>query len=119
MYNPKSLKAEEFISNEEVMETLQYAQENKNNLELINAILLKAIKRKGITHKEAAVLMDCEIEEKNQEIYELAQQIKKDFYGNPETPFRVLTKKGLTPDAAEIARNSRSRSARLRIAEKI
>jgi 16S rRNA (cytosine1402-N4)-methyltransferase len=44
---------------------------------------------------------------------------KKDFYGNSETPFRLVTKKGIVPDAEEIARNSRSRSARLRIAEKI
>ncbi len=44
---------------------------------------------------------------------------KKDFYGNTDTPFRVLTKKGITPDEDEIARNNRSRSARLRIAEKI
>jgi 16S rRNA (cytosine1402-N4)-methyltransferase len=44
---------------------------------------------------------------------------EKDFYGNPVTPFRIITKKGLTPGDEEIANNSRSRSARLRIAEKI
>ena len=82
MYNPKSSKAEEFICHEEILETLKYAEENKGNIELINEILNKARKRKGLTHREAAVLLDCEIEEKNQEIYALAEQIKKDFYGN-------------------------------------
>jgi 16S rRNA (cytosine1402-N4)-methyltransferase len=43
----------------------------------------------------------------------------KDFYGNAETPFRPITKKGITPGDDEVARNSRSRSARLRVAEKI
>ncbi|NLZ45281.1 MAG: [FeFe] hydrogenase H-cluster radical SAM maturase HydG, partial [Clostridiales bacterium] len=70
-YNPKSLKAEEFINHEEILETLKYANENKNNIELINSILEKAKLRKGLTHREAAVLLDCEIEEKNQEIYTL------------------------------------------------
>jgi 16S rRNA (cytosine1402-N4)-methyltransferase len=45
--------------------------------------------------------------------------LKKDFYGNPEAPFRVMNKKGITPDKEELATNSRARSARLRIAEKI
>jgi 16S rRNA (cytosine1402-N4)-methyltransferase len=44
---------------------------------------------------------------------------KKDFYGNIETPFRIINRKGTTPDENEIAINNRARSARLRIAEKI
>ena len=80
-YNPKSLKAEEFISHEEIQETLAYAEANKHNEELIDQILEKAKLRKGLTHREASVLLDCDIEEKNQEIYKLAEQIKKDFYG--------------------------------------
>ncbi|MBQ8790324.1 MAG: [Ruminiclostridium sp.] len=90
MYNPKSLKAEEFISHEEIMETLQYAEENKNNVELIDSILEKARERKGLSHRDAAVLLDCEIPEKNEEIYALAQQIKKDFYGNRIVMFAPL-----------------------------
>ena len=90
MYNPKSSKAEEFICHEEILETLKYAEENKGNIELINEILNKARKRKGLTHREAAVLLDCEIEEKNQEIYALAEQIKKDFYGNRIVMFAPL-----------------------------
>ncbi|MBQ7039251.1 MAG: [Clostridia bacterium] len=81
-YNPASKKAEEFICHEEVLDTLRYAEENKHNEKLIDEILNKARERKGLTHREAAVLLDCDIEEKNQEIYALAEQIKKDFYGN-------------------------------------
>ncbi len=90
MYNPKSCKAEEFIDNEEVLASLKYAQENKNNVELIDKILEKARLAKGLTHREAAVLLDCEIEEKNKEIFALAEQIKKDFYGNRIVLFAPL-----------------------------
>ena len=90
MYNPKSLKAEEFISDEEISETLAYAEANKNNEKLIDKIIEKAKKRKGLSHKEASVLLACEIEEKNQEVYQLAQQIKKDFYGNRIVMFAPL-----------------------------
>ncbi|MGI6061661.1 MAG: [FeFe] hydrogenase H-cluster radical SAM maturase HydG [Blautia sp.] len=89
-YNPKSLKAEEFISHEEIQETLAYAEANKHNEELIDQILEKAKLRKGLTHREASVLLDCDIEEKNQEIYKLAEQIKKDFYGNRIVMFAPL-----------------------------
>ncbi len=90
MYNPKSSKAEEFISHKEVLETLAYAEKNKNNAALIDGILKKARQLKGLTHKEAAVLLDCELEEKNKEIYALAEQIKKDFYGNRIVLFAPL-----------------------------
>ncbi len=90
MYNPKSLKAEEFISHEEIMETLEYAEKNKHNAELIDSILEKAKERKGLSHRDAAVLLDCDIPEKNEEIYALAQQIKKDFYGNRIVMFAPL-----------------------------
>lgn len=90
MYDPKSLKAEEFISDEEVLETLAYAEKNKNNVELISTIIEKAKLRKGLSHRDAMVLLDCEIEEKNQEIYALAKQIKKDFYGNRIVMFAPL-----------------------------
>lgn len=90
MYNPKSMKAEEFIDHQEVLDSLQYADENKNNLEVINAILEKARQRKGLNHRDASVLLACEIPEKNQEMYELAEQIKKDFYGNRIVLFAPL-----------------------------
>jgi len=90
MYNPKSSKAEEFICHEEVLESLKYAEENKHNVKLIDKILEKAKQLKGLSHREAAVLLDCDIEEKNQEIYALAEQIKKDFYGNRIVMFAPL-----------------------------
>ena len=87
MYNVKSLKAEEFISDEEIKETLEYAEANKNNIGLIDAIIEKAKLKKGLTHREASVLLACEIPEKLDEVYKLAQQIKKDFYGNRNRAF--------------------------------
>lgn len=90
MYNPKSTKAEEFIANEEVLATLEYAKNNKNNIELIDKILEKAKLGKGLTHREAAVLLYCDNEEKNQEIFELAKKIKQDYYGNRIVLFAPL-----------------------------
>lgn len=90
MYNPKSTKAEEFIANEEVLATLEYAKNNKNNIELIDKILEKAKLGKGLTHREASVLLNCDNEEKNQEIFELAKKIKQDYYGNRIVLFAPL-----------------------------
>ena len=90
MYDPKSMKAEEFISDEEIRETLDYAEKNKDNLELIDSIIEKAKLRKGLSHREASVLLACENEEKIQEVYDLAEQIKKDFYGNRIVMFAPL-----------------------------
>ena len=90
MYNPKSKCADDFINHEEIMETLAYAEKNKENRELIDEILEKARLRKGLSHREAAVLLDCALEDKNQEIYALAEQIKKDFYGNRIVMFAPL-----------------------------
>ena len=89
-YNPSSQKAEEFINHEEILETLSYAEKNKNNVELIDQILAKARLRKGLRHREAAVLLDCEIPEKVEELFELARQIKQDFYGNRIVMFAPL-----------------------------
>ena len=90
MYNPASKNPDEFINHEEILETLAYAEANKHNQELISSIIEKAKLRKGLTHREAVVLLDCDIEEKNQEIYALAEQIKKDFYGNRIVMFAPL-----------------------------
>ena len=89
-YDPKSLKAEEFINDAEIRETLKYADENKDNLELIDSIIEKAKLRKGLSHREASVLLACDNEEKIKEIYELAMQIKKDFYGDRIVMFAPL-----------------------------
>ena len=90
MYNPKSLKAEEFISHEEILDTLAYADANKDNMELINSILEKAAEKKGLSHREASVLLACEDEGVTERMYNLAEQIKKDFYGNSIVMFAPL-----------------------------
>ena len=73
MYNPKSHNAEEFISHQEILDSIKYADANKNNIELIDKILEKAKLGKGLTHKEASVLLACDIVDKNNEIFELAK----------------------------------------------
>ena len=90
MYNPKSLKAEEFINHEEILDTLDYAEKNKNNLELVDKIIDKAAERKGLDHREASVLLACEDKERIKRIYDLAEQLKKDFYGNRIVMFAPL-----------------------------
>lgn len=90
MYDVKSSHATEFINNDEVLSTLKYADENKNNAELIDKILEKAKLGNGLTHKEASVLLACDIEEKNEEIYSLAKKIKQEYYGNRIVLFAPL-----------------------------
>ncbi len=90
MYNPKSLKAEEFIDHQEILDTLAYSESHKNDRKLILQILEKAKKRKGLSHKEASVLLMCDNDELNTQIFALAKQIKKDFYGNRIVMFAPL-----------------------------
>ncbi|MCD7946771.1 MAG: [FeFe] hydrogenase H-cluster radical SAM maturase HydG [Oscillospiraceae bacterium] len=89
-YNPKSSRAEEFINHEEILDTLEYAWANKSNTDLVDSILEKARKRRGLNHREAAVLLDCDLPEKEEGIYRLAEQIKRDFYGNRIVLFAPL-----------------------------
>ena len=90
MYNITSLKAEEFISEEEILDTLAYADANKENIEVIDAILEKAALGKGLNHREASVLLACSMEDKVQEMFALAEKIKKDYYGNRIVLFAPL-----------------------------
>ena len=97
-YDPKSLKAEDFINDEEIQATLAYAEANKNNVALIDEILEKARPKKngngvtcaGLTHREASVLLACEIPEKIEKMYEIAEEIKLAFYGNRIVIFAPL-----------------------------
>lgn len=89
-YDPKSSIADEFINDAEIQESLAYAQANKTNKDVIDAILEKAKKMKGISHKEAAVLLECELEEENKEIERLAKEIKERFYGKRIVMFAPL-----------------------------
>lgn len=89
-YDPKSLKAEEFINHKEIEASIKYADENKNNKELINKIIRKAAEGKGVTHREALLLLDCELEEENEKIFKLAREIKERFYGKRIVMFAPL-----------------------------
>ena len=91
MYDVKSKKAEEFINHQEIMETLKWAHENKNNYDLIKDIIDKAREMKGVSHREGALLLECEIEELNQEMYSLAGEIKQKLYGNRIVMFAPLS----------------------------
>jgi 2-iminoacetate synthase len=90
MYNPQSEKAEEFISHEEITETLAYAQQMKNDTKAVDDIFAKARETKGLTHREASVLLACDDPERVEEIFRLAFEIKQEFYGNRIVLFAPL-----------------------------
>ena len=89
-YNPKSLRAEEFISHDEILATMAWAQENKHNRTLIESIIDKAAECGGLSHREAAVLLECEEPDLIERIYQLAKEIKQKFYGNRIVMFAPL-----------------------------
>ena len=90
MYKPESRIAEEFISHSEILETLEYARENKNNRPLIESLIEKAALCQGLSHREAAVLLECEEADLIERIYQLARDIKQKFYGNRIVMFAPL-----------------------------
>ena len=90
MYKPESGVAEEFIDDQEIKDTIAYADANKDNKELILSIIEKAKKLKGISHREASVLLACEDPELIQKVYDLAIKIKEEFYGNRIVMFAPL-----------------------------
>lgn len=90
MYNVKSKIAEEFICDSEIRDTLQYAVANKDNRELVKEILAKARECKGISHREAAVLLECNQPDLIEEMFGLARHIKHRFYGNRIVMFAPL-----------------------------
>ncbi|MBS6560453.1 MAG: [FeFe] hydrogenase H-cluster radical SAM maturase HydG [Clostridiales bacterium] len=90
MYNVKSKVATEFIDHQEILDTLEYAKENKNNLELINSLIERAKDCKGLTHREAMLLLECEDQELIEKMYHLAKEIKQKFYGNRIVMFAPL-----------------------------
>jgi 2-iminoacetate synthase len=90
MYDPKSAKASEFINHEEILETLEYAKANKSNRELIKQIIEKAKDCKGISHREASVLLECDQDDLNEEMFSLAKKLKQQLYGNRIVMFAPL-----------------------------
>lgn len=98
VYDPKSLKAQEFINHEEILETMAYAEAHQDDVEMIHEILEKARPRKtekgwecaGLSHREASVLLASELPEVNERIFEIAEEIKLAFYGNRIVIFAPL-----------------------------
>ena len=89
-YNVNSPNAEEFINDEEILSTLDYACEHKSDRQLIESILEKASLCKGLNHRDAAVLLECDIPDLNEKIKSLAKEIKLKFYGNRIVLFAPL-----------------------------
>ena len=90
MYDPKSLKAEEFIDHNEIMDTIRYAEENKNNKTLIAEIIEKAKAGKGLGHRDALCLLECDDPELNEQIFKLAIELKEKLYGRRIVMFAPL-----------------------------
>lgn len=90
MFDPKSLKAPEFIDHQEVLDSLAYADENKNNRAVLDEIIAKARQHKGLSHREASVLLATDDPDINAQIFELAREIKKAYYGNRIVLFAPL-----------------------------
>lgn len=90
MYNVKSKRADEFIDDNEILETLKYAEDNKSNRKLIDDLIERARDCKGLTHREAAVLLECDQEDLNEKMFDLAREIKQNFYGNRIVMFAPL-----------------------------
>ncbi|MGP1412000.1 MAG: [FeFe] hydrogenase H-cluster radical SAM maturase HydG [Peptoanaerobacter stomatis] len=90
MYNPKSSKAQEFINDKEILDTMKYAKENGSNIEFIEQILEKAEKMNGITHRESAVLLECSDKNVLEKIYSIAKKIKERIYGKRVVMFAPL-----------------------------
>ena len=90
MYNCKSKVATEFINDEEILDTIAYAKANKSNRELIEGLIERARDCKGLSHREAAVLLECDLEDLNDKMFTLAKEIKQKFYGNRIVMFAPL-----------------------------
>ena len=90
MYKADSKIAEEFIDHQEILDTLEYAHNNKSNRALIEQLIDKAAQFKGLSHREAALLLECDQPDLTERIFRLAQEIKHKFYGNRVVMFAPL-----------------------------
>ena len=90
MYKVSSPYAEEFIDHEEISSTLEEARRESKNPSRVASILEKAALLKGLSHREAAILMDCDDPATEEKIYALASRIKHQFYGNRIVLFAPL-----------------------------
>ncbi|MBQ3174058.1 MAG: [Alistipes sp.] len=89
-YNVKSEHAAEFIHDGEIRATLEYAREHRNDKALIEEILTKAEQGNGISHREAAVLIEVDDKEIEERMYDIARRLKQRIYGNRIVMFAPL-----------------------------
>ena len=89
-YNPQSSIATEFINHEEILDTLEYARQHKDDRVLISSLIEKARECRGLSHREAAVLLECDQPDLTEELFRLAKEIKQRFYGNRIVMFAPL-----------------------------
>ena len=90
MYNPKSKIATEFIDHQEILDSLAYAEEHKHDYELISQLIERARDYKGLSHREAILLLECDIPELNEKMFDLAKEIKQKIYGDRIVMFAPL-----------------------------
>ncbi|MBU3181015.1 [FeFe] hydrogenase H-cluster radical SAM maturase HydG [Clostridium psychrophilum] len=90
MYDSKSKVATEFIEDGEILSTLAYAKENKSNRKLIDSLIERAKDCKGLTHREALVLLECDLEDEKEKMFKLAKEIKQKLYGKRIVIFAPL-----------------------------
>lgn len=90
MYNKLSDKAVEFIDHQEILDTIKWADENKDNYELINSLIERSEDCKGLSHREALLLLTCDNKELIEKMFAVAKRIKQRFYGNRIVMFAPL-----------------------------
>lgn len=90
MYDVKSPNADDFINHQEIIDTLAYADMQAKDTAFVSSLLDKARKGKGLSHREASVLLACEDTELVSEMFEISRKIKEDYYGNRIVLFAPL-----------------------------
>ena len=90
MYDVMSPRADDFLNDAEIQDTLAYAAAHRRDAALIDEIIARARECKGLPHREALVLLDCELPDRNETIMALARELKQRFYGNRIVMFAPL-----------------------------
>lgn len=115
MYDPKSRQADDFINHQEIEDTLAYAEEHKSDRALIESLINKSLTFKGLTHREAAVLLACDLPDCNEKIMQAAIKVKEHIYGKRIVLFAPCTSPTTASTPAHTARTTpktRTSSAR-------
>jgi 2-iminoacetate synthase len=90
MYNAKSMDSNEFINDGEILESINEAKKLSKNKNEIDRILAKAREYKGLTHREAAVLLEVDDDETLEKMYKTAREVKEEIYGKRIVLFAPL-----------------------------